>query len=183
MANQYRSILAGGAAGTGGDALPAEVLTGKTFTNDDGAQTGTMPNRGAVSGTASPDAPYTIPEGYHNGEGVVTGVGLHNVAVGIANGVCNIIDLATGDAEFISFSTSASTVTLNGITYTVQMTDSANLVATITANRAGKYSKLTSPTSGTATVITPATYTADAGVTMAYSSAGGCSLTVFEFAS
>lgn len=75
MANQYKSRLAGGAAGTGGDALPTEVLTGKTFTNDDGAQTGTMPNRGAVSGTASSSNPYVIPEGYHNGEGTVTAVG------------------------------------------------------------------------------------------------------------
>ncbi len=70
MANQYRSVLAG-AGGTGGDALPAEVLAGKTFTNDNGPQTGSMINRGAVSGSATPSQPYTIPEGYHNGSGVV----------------------------------------------------------------------------------------------------------------
>lgn len=67
MANQYRSILAGGAA-TGGDALPANVLSGKTFTNDNGPQTGTMVDNGAVTATA----PYTIPEGYHNGNGTVS---------------------------------------------------------------------------------------------------------------
>lgn len=78
MANQYRSILAGGAA-TGGDALPANVLAGKTFTNDNGPQTGTMVNRGAVSGSATPSTPYTIPEGYHNGEGVVTADGALNI--------------------------------------------------------------------------------------------------------
>lgn len=71
MSNQYRSVLAG-AAGTGGDALPANVLSGKTFTNDNGPQTGTMVNRGAVSGSATPSTPYTIPEGYHNGSGTVT---------------------------------------------------------------------------------------------------------------
>lgn len=55
MANQYRSVLASsGPAPTGGNALPAEVLAAKTFTNDNGAQTGTMTNNGAVSGTASP---------------------------------------------------------------------------------------------------------------------------------
>lgn len=79
MANQYRSVLASGGASTGGDALPAEVLAGKTFTNDNGAQTGTMVNRGAVSGTASPNQPYTIPEGYHNGQGVVTADGALNI--------------------------------------------------------------------------------------------------------
>ena len=71
MSNQYRSVLAG-AGGTGGDALVSEVLTGKTFTNDNGPQTGTMPNRGAVTQTIAPGGSYTIPEGYHNGSGAVT---------------------------------------------------------------------------------------------------------------
>lgn len=71
MANQYRSILAGGAA-TGGDALPANVLSGKTFTNDNGPQTGTMVNNGAVSQTIAAGQSYTVPEGYHNGNGTVT---------------------------------------------------------------------------------------------------------------
>lgn len=73
MANQYRSVLAsGGATPTGGDALPAEVLAGKTFTNDNGAQTGTMVNNGAVSQTLNAGQSYTIPEGYHNGNGIIT---------------------------------------------------------------------------------------------------------------
>lgn len=72
MANQYRSVLASGGASTGGDALPAEVLSGKTFTNDNGAQTGTMTNNGAVTQTLSAGQSYTIPEGYHNGSGTVT---------------------------------------------------------------------------------------------------------------
>lgn len=72
MANQYRSVLASGGASTGGDALPAEVLAGKTFTNDNGAQTGTMTNNGAVTQTLSAGQSYTIPEGYHNGNGIVT---------------------------------------------------------------------------------------------------------------
>ncbi len=73
MANQYRSVLASsGPAPTGGNALPAEVLSGRTFTNDNGAQTGTMTNNGAVSQTLAAGASYTIPEGYHNGNGTVT---------------------------------------------------------------------------------------------------------------
>lgn len=71
MSNQYRSVLASGGAGTGGDAVAANVLAGKTFTNDNGFDTGTMVNNGAVSQTLNAGQSYTIPEGYHNGSGVV----------------------------------------------------------------------------------------------------------------
>ena len=73
MANQYRSRLAGGVA-TGGDALPANVLSGKTFTNDNGQQTGTMVNNGAISQNLSAGQSYTIPEGYHDGNGVISDI-------------------------------------------------------------------------------------------------------------
>jgi hypothetical protein len=43
--------------------------------NTSGVQTGTMVDNGAVSGTATPDTPYVIPEGYHNGEGQVLAEG------------------------------------------------------------------------------------------------------------
>lgn len=83
MANQYRSVLASsGPAPTGGDAVAANVLTGKTFTNDNGFDTGTMPNRGAVSQTLNAGESYTIPEGYHNGSGVVTASGLTFTNIG-----------------------------------------------------------------------------------------------------
>lgn len=75
MANLYRSVL--NAAGTAptGDALAADVLTGKTFSNADGVGlSGSMPNNGAVSQTIAAGASYTIPEGYHNGSGVLTAV-------------------------------------------------------------------------------------------------------------
>ena len=74
MANMYRSVLAGGGGvQPTGDAVAADVLSGKTFSNADGVgKTGTMPNNGAVSGTATPSQPYTIPAGYHNGSGTVT---------------------------------------------------------------------------------------------------------------
>lgn len=75
MANMYRSVLAGGGAAVG-DATAADVLTGKTFSGAVGSGvTGTMPNNGAVSGTATPSQPYTIPAGYHNGSGTVTASG------------------------------------------------------------------------------------------------------------
>lgn len=71
MGNAYRSVLA---LKPTGDAVPANVLSGKTFSNADGAgKTGTMVNNGAVSVTLTDQDPtYTIPEGYHNGGGEVT---------------------------------------------------------------------------------------------------------------
>lgn len=70
MGNAYRSVLA---LKPTGDAVPANVLAGKTFSNADGTgKTGTMVNNGAVSVTLTDQDPtYTIPEGYHNGSGVV----------------------------------------------------------------------------------------------------------------
>lgn len=70
MGNAYRSVLA---LKPTGDAVPANVLAGKTFSNADGVgKTGTMVNNGAVSVTLTDQVPtYTIPEGFHNGSGVV----------------------------------------------------------------------------------------------------------------
>jgi len=55
-----------------GNATPGDVLSGKTFSNDQGEQVGAMPNRGAViitPGTTN----QTIAAGYHNGGGYVKG--------------------------------------------------------------------------------------------------------------
>lgn len=56
-----------------GDAVAADVLAGKTFTNSSSnSLTGTMVNRGAVSLTPGVSA-ITIQAGYHNGSGTVVG--------------------------------------------------------------------------------------------------------------
>ena len=53
-------------------AAVAEVLTTKTFYKNGSKLTGTMPNRGAVTGTISTvDGTYTIQNGYHDGSGTV----------------------------------------------------------------------------------------------------------------
>ena len=58
---------------TNDTALVAEVLSGKTFHARGSALTGTMTNRGAVTGTISAvDGVYTIPNGYHDGSGTVS---------------------------------------------------------------------------------------------------------------
>ena len=53
-------------------AVAAEILDGKTAYKNGSKLTGTMPNRGAVSGTILTVAgTYTVPQGYHDGSGSV----------------------------------------------------------------------------------------------------------------
>lgn len=53
-------------------ATAAEILSGQTAYARGSELTGTMPNRGAVSGEVSEvSTPYTIPQGYHDGSGTV----------------------------------------------------------------------------------------------------------------
>ena len=53
-------------------AAVGEILSGKTAHARGGLLTGTMPNRGAVTGTTITKAGvYTIPQGYHDGSGTV----------------------------------------------------------------------------------------------------------------
>lgn len=53
-------------------AAVGEILSGKTAHARGGLLTGTMPNRGAVTGTITTVAGvYTVPQGYHDGSGTV----------------------------------------------------------------------------------------------------------------
>lgn len=53
-------------------AIASEILIGKTAYKAGAELTGTMPNRGAVSGIISTKAgTYTVPQGYHDGSGTV----------------------------------------------------------------------------------------------------------------
>lgn len=75
MANMYRSVLESGGTAPTGDAVASDVLTGKTFSNAQGVGiAGTMPNNGAVTATVAGGQSYTIPAGYHDGSGTVTGL-------------------------------------------------------------------------------------------------------------
>lgn len=69
---------------TGGTAQPEQVIVGETFTNDTGQQTGTMVDNGAVTITPN-DEDQAIPEGYHDGNGIVeavTNLLAENIAAG-----------------------------------------------------------------------------------------------------
>lgn len=58
-----------------GNANAGQVLSGYTFYKDNynTKLTGTMANKGAVSASVDPGSTYTIPAGYHNGSGKVSG--------------------------------------------------------------------------------------------------------------
>ena len=53
-------------------AAVAEILEGKTAYARGTKLTGTMPNKGAVSGTIADKTAYTIPMGFHDGSGTVS---------------------------------------------------------------------------------------------------------------
>ena len=58
---------------TDADALASQILLNKTAYVNKVKLTGTMPNRGAVTGTILvKDASFTIPQGYHDGSGTVS---------------------------------------------------------------------------------------------------------------
>ena len=53
-------------------AVAAEILSGKTAYKNGEKITGTMPHRGAVSGSITTvEGQYTVPQGYHDGSGKV----------------------------------------------------------------------------------------------------------------
>ena len=75
--------LPSGAQGTGtctydadtsdATAVAAEILSEKTAYKNGAKLTGTMPNRGAITGSISAKAGvYTVPQGYHDGSGSVS---------------------------------------------------------------------------------------------------------------
>ncbi len=88
-----------------GDAVSADVLDGKIFSNkDEVGVTGTMMNNGAVTITPSNEA-QSIPEGYHNGSGTVptdANLATGNIRSGATifgvAGKTEVVDTTSGDA-------------------------------------------------------------------------------------
>lgn len=71
--------VAGGGKPLKGNAETGDVLAGKTFSNkQSNALTGSMPNNGAWSASTSGNGSVTIPAGYHNGSGTVSGAASYN---------------------------------------------------------------------------------------------------------
>ena len=87
-----------------------DILAGKKAWVNGQKITGTMPNRGAVSQTLNAGGSYTIPEGYHNGSGVINSASLASQTEGtatadnISNGMTAWVNgnLITGNGKDIS---------------------------------------------------------------------------------
>lgn len=103
------------------NALPEHVLTGKSFggSGSDEPQTGSMPNRGAVTQALNAGGSYTIPNGYHNGSGKIT-----------ANSLASQTS-ATATAGYIY---SGKTAWVNGSKITGNMTVNSLLSFSVAAN-------------------------------------------------
>lgn len=97
-------------------ATAAEILSGKTAHARGAKITGTMANRGAVTGTISTKAgSYTIPAGYHNGSGNVsisTTEQAKIIAGNIKNGVSILGVTGTYSGEEINLQTKSVTPTI-----------------------------------------------------------------------
>lgn len=75
MPVENKTYIGGGKEGVqlNGTANKADVLENKTFYNrSPNKLTGTMPNRGSVVAVINPGDSYSIPNGYHTGNGTIT---------------------------------------------------------------------------------------------------------------
>ena len=74
---------------SGADAGAGDILAGKKAGVKGSLITGTMPNKGAWTGATTGNGNVTIPAGYHNGQGHVSGAGAYNAGVSAADGRVN----------------------------------------------------------------------------------------------
>lgn len=150
------SIISGASLASqtsGADANPGQVLAGKTGWKSGALITGTMPNNGAISvgieAKANTENTYTIPSGYHNGNGKVTVNSLASQTQGTA-APGHIISGYTG---YVNGSPITGTMTNNGTkNYTIDCGGSQRIPAGYhTGNGAVTINSLASQTQGTAT--------------------------------
>lgn len=79
-------------------AVASEILNGKTAYVQGSKITGNMANNGAVSAAINAGGSYTIPSGYHNGSGVVTGNSLASQTAADATAG----DIVTGKTAWVN---------------------------------------------------------------------------------
>ena len=89
-----------------------KVLAGETFsTENDTDLSGTMPNKGAVTSSLNCGGSYTIPKGYHNGNGRVTANSLASQTS--ANATAN--DIMNGKTAWVNGSKLTGTGTIDSL--------------------------------------------------------------------
>ena len=100
-------------------AAVAEILEGKTAYARGAKLTGTMPNKGAVSGTIATKDAYTIPMGFHDGSGTVSIDATESakiVAGNIKSGVTILGVEGTFSGESVTAQTKSVTPTMSAQT-------------------------------------------------------------------
>ena len=141
-------------------AIAAELLNGKELIDDKGnIITGTMSNKGAVSDTlTATKTSYTIPEGYHNGQGQVS----------IVTETKTVVPKTTAQTVYPSTGKLLSLVNVAGITN--QKTDDDITVSGATVNiPAGYYASAINTSIGTVEQATPTIKVSSSGLITATS--------------